>query len=150
MHLLLPFLPPRDKSEPKNWYVQFSASAHSDPLTDSFALLEGAQYLKGCSEVNLHRTAMHDSSATAKGLTNRQMFLSSIAKLTLFCKRQRVEKKTNAFKESKANERITRRQRRIMYIKRSPYEDIGQWIARAPKNYSETVSIAHSIHTLLL
>lgn len=93
MHLLLPFLPPRDKSEPKNWYVQFSASAHSDPLTDSFALLEGAQYLKGCSEVNLHRTAMHDSSATAKGLTNRQMFLSSIAKLTLFCKRQRVEKK---------------------------------------------------------
>lgn len=94
MHLLLPFLPPRDKSEPKNWYVQFSASAHSDPLTDSFALLEGAQYLKGCSKVNLHRTAMHDSSATAKGLTNRQMFLSSIAKLTLFCKRQRVEKKT--------------------------------------------------------
>lgn len=37
-----------------------------------------------------------------------------------------------------------------MCIKGFPHEDIGQWIARAPKNYSGTVSIAHSIHTLLL
>lgn len=37
-----------------------------------------------------------------------------------------------------------------MYIKGFLYEDIGQWTATASKNYSETVSIAHSIHTLLL